>query len=74
MLSLLPSLRQNLNGNSYEYLTYIAKIVCISKDYVKMAIVIFHMNVVHIEIQMMLIFGIVIWFILPNMTCFVMLL
>ena len=44
------------------------------KDYIKMTIVIFHMNAVHIEIEMMLIFGIVIWFILPNMTCFVMLL
>ena len=44
------------------------------KDYIKMTIVIFHMNAIHIEIQMMLIFGIVIWFILPNMTCFVMLL
>ena len=44
------------------------------KDYIKMSIVIFHMNVDHIEIQIMVIFGIVIWFILPNMTCFVMLL
>ena len=43
-------------------------------DYIKMSIVIFHMNVDHIEIQIMVIFGIVIWFILPNMTCFVMLL
>ena len=39
-----------------------------------MSIDIFHMNVDHIKIRMMLIFGIVIWFILPNMTCFVMLL